>query len=392
MSDNSPSPGIASLISFVVLLGYSLMQTVNVLEAATGLVELLCSVAVVPVVAALHWVHSAPGLAALRGRILVYTLSLQALITFVPFIVYGWRWGGMGGFLAASVLHTVHGVLGRVLFALVVLGIVGLSAAQQLGPVNVVYMGVSTLLTGLVLYALARLAALATAIHGTREELARMAVARERLRFARDLHDLLGYSLSSIALKNELIQRIVLKNPELARREVEEVLVITRQALADVREVARGYRDLSLLVEVESACSVLRAAGITVTSDVSVTGLPSGANTLLATVLREGLTNILRHSQPSTCVIATHTDQEAGTVELRLVNDGAGVEGVVSPGRASAGTGLGNLTARVGAVGGRLNIRRGPADAFELVARVPLATEAYASVTRPAEARQPVVL
>ncbi|WP_406728614.1 histidine kinase [Streptomyces sp. GD-15H] len=376
----------------MVLLGYALMQMVNVLGAATGLVELVCSLAVVPVIATLHWVHSSPAFASLRSRVLVWTLPLQALITFVPLFLYGWRWGGMGGFFAASLLYTLPGPRGRALFGLTVAGVVVLSAAQHLSFVNVVYMGVSTALTGLVLFALARLSALATAIHENRDELARMAVARERLRFARDLHDLLGYSLSSITLKNELIQRIVLTNPERARQEVGEVLVIARQALADVREVARGYRDLSLLVETESACAVLRAAGIEVTSDVSVTGLPSGANTLLATVLREGLTNILRHSQPSTCRISTRTDEKADTVQLHLVNDGAGTQGVASLGKVPAGTGLGNLTARVSAVGGRLRIRRGPEDVFQLIAEVPLSPHTYTKSARNAEARAEVPL
>jgi two-component system sensor histidine kinase DesK len=210
-----------------------------------------------------------------------------------------------------------------------------------------------------------------------------MAVARERLRFARDLHDLLGYSLSSITLKNELIQRLIDHNPRRAREEVAEVLTISRQALADVREVARGYRDMSLLVEGESASSVLKAAGIDAHVDVVVPGLSSTANTILATVLREGVTNLLRHSQPRTCTItARMTADGSDLVRLQIDNDG-----VTRSDREAAedgdrvGTGLSNLSARVAAVGGTVTAGPVAPDGFRLVATV------AASAEHPAPAR-----
>jgi len=371
ISSAAPAPGIANVLVAVVFLGYLLMQAVNVLEAQPGRSELTACLTIPPVLAALQYVHFAPHLARLRQRLHPWSLILQALVTFVPFALFGWHWGGMAGFLAGSFLLRLSPVLGWTLYGLTVAGVMAISATEQLRPVDIAYMGVSTALTGLVLYSMARLAMLATAIHDSRGELARMAVARERLRFARDLHDLLGYSLSSITLKNELIQRLIISNPQRACEEVTEVLVISRQALADVREVARGYRDMSLLVEAESAGSVLKAAGIRSEIEVDCTGLSSIANTILATVLREGVTNVLRHSQPRTCSITTSADPERkGFVRLEIVNDGVGQRGLVDSD--STGTGLTNLAARAAAVGGRLHsgVDTG-GSTFRLVVAVP---------------------
>jgi two-component system sensor histidine kinase DesK len=379
----APSPAIASVLTGVVFLGYLLMQLVNVLEAAPAGPELACSMAVPPFLIGLQYLHSAPRAARLRGTLLPWSLVLQALFTFVPFVAFGWQWGGMAGFFAASLVLMLRPPVGWPLFGTTVAVVVGVSTAQRLDLVSTLYMGVSTALTGLVLFALARLAQLSTAIHESREELARMAVARERLRFARDLHDLLGYSLSSITLKNELIQRLIDHNPRRAREEVAEVLTISRQALADVREVARGYRDMSLLVEGESASSVLKAAGIDAHVDVVVPGLSSTANTILATVLREGVTNLLRHSQPRTCTItARMTADGSDLVRLQIDNDG-----VTRSDREAAedgdrvGTGLSNLSARVAAVGGTVTAGPVAPDGFRLVATV------AASAEHPAPAR-----
>jgi two-component system sensor histidine kinase DesK len=383
VSSEAPSPAIASVLVAVVFLGFLVMQLVNILGSTPGGPELLFSATVPLLLVTLQYIHSAPRAADLRRRVVPWSLVLQALLTFTPLVAFGWQWGGMAGFLAGSLLLLLPPVAGWVTFGLTVGAAALVAVLQSLNFVDVMYMGVSTALTGLILFALARLSRLATAIHESRDELARMAVARERLRFARDLHDLLGYSLSSITLKNELIQRLIENNPQRAREEVAEVLVIARQALADVREVARGYRDMSLLVEAESARSVLKAAGIDAHIDVSVTGLSSTANTILATVLREGVTNVLRHSQPKTCSITTSMDDEDDTVQLQIVNDGVGAGSAVPSSSVPNGTGLGNLACRVAAVCGGLRVGPDEGDepgVFRLVVRVPLhATQAAES-------------
>src|SRR5262249_35453169 len=135
-------------------------------------------------------------------------------------------------------------------------------------PVNAIFGGVATIDTGLVVFGLTRLAGLVTDLHEARTELAEAAVAEERLRFARDLHDLLGYSPSAITLKGHPTHRLLLKTPEKAQEDLTEVPDISRRALADVRSVARGYRELSLDAEAASARSVLTAADVDVRMDL----------------------------------------------------------------------------------------------------------------------------
>ncbi|MDT0378435.1 histidine kinase [Streptomyces sp. DSM 42041] len=379
----APSPKIASVLTAAVFLGYLFMQVVNILAASShNGWQLATCLVLLPLLVAIQYLHSAPRAERLRRRLAPWSLVVQAAATFVPFVAFGWQWGGMAGFLSASLLLMLPAVVGWSLFALTVTAVVAVSTAHAMTFVDIAYMGVSTTLTGLVLFALARLVAVAVAIHDSRDEIARMAVARERLRFARDLHDLLGYSLSSITLKNELIHRLIEHNPQRAREEVAEVLDISRQALSDVREVARGYRDMSLLVEAHSARSVLSAAGIDARVDVSCTGLSSTTNTILATVLREGVTNLLRHSQPKNCAIQTSTEELEGFVRLHIVNDGVGAGRAVDIGSAGPGTGLRNLATRVEAVGGELHARSAAGGRFQLSVRIP--ATAHATEGRPA--------
>src|SRR5262249_21208679 len=181
-----------------------------------------------------------------------------------------------------------------------------------------------------------------------RTELANMAVAQERLRFARDVHDLLGYSLSAITLKSELTHRLVPGNPDKAREELVEILDISRKALADVRAVADGCRELSLDNESESARSLLQAADVDVTIETNCGDLPTPVKTVLATVLREGITNVLRHSNAERCEISMR--QADGRVWLDIVNDGVLISRVQSDG----GSGIRNLSARIAALQGQL--------------------------------------
>lgn len=312
--------------------------------------------------------HSALGAsrAPLWQRVL--TLSTQALLTYLPLIVFHWAWGAMAGFLAGSLLLLLPGRIGWPLYAAVGLSMVvyPLSAGTDLE--GTVYMSESTLLCGLIVFGLSRLAELVVLIHSTRGELARMAVANERLRFARDLHDLLGYSLSAVTLKSELIRRTLRSHPDRAEEEVTAVLDISRQALADVRLVASGYRDMNLEQECASARSVLRAAEVDAEVTVSVGEVDPRVETVLATVLREGVTNVLRHSTVRRCTV--EAVEKDGVVRLAIVNDG------VRPGykdpAPNSGSGLGNLALRVGAIGGSLTAGVREGGRFHLVAEAPV--------------------
>ncbi|MFL6121863.1 sensor histidine kinase [Actinophytocola sp.] len=295
-------------------------------------------------------------------------LGAQALLVYLPILIFGQAWAGMPGFLAGSVLLALRHVSAWVAFGLVVASMGGVEWMFTGRPLDVLYAVVSTITTGLVVYGLSRLAALVTEVRENRAEIARMAVLGERLRFARDLHDLLGYSLSAITLKIELVHRLMESSPREAADQLLEVLEISRLALSDARRVASGYREMSLEEECRSAMSVLSAADVTVRLDSDHTDLPVHASTVLATVLREGVTNLLRHSKSKHCEIIIRQNDEHASIEI--VNDTT-AEGA-APVRAGPG-GLHNLSVRAKEIGGTVTVECAD-NTFRLRARVPLRT------------------
>ena len=157
----------------------------------------------------------------------------------------------------------------------------------------------------------------------TRAELARVAVAGERLRIARDLHDLLGHSLSLITLKAELSRRMLDTDTTSAAREMAELEAVARQSLSDVREAVAGYRQPDLIAELGAARQLLAAAGlscqISTPADLS---LPAGVDTVLAWTVREGVTNVVRHAR-ATCAGVTVTTAD-GRVIAEITDNGTG--------------------------------------------------------------------
>jgi signal transduction histidine kinase len=267
--------------------------------------------------------------------------------------------------------------MGWTVFA-AVLGSVGSVVAVLTGqPYTVAFDVVSVLSTGLIVFGVTSLTRLVGELAETRTQLAAMAISEERLRFARDLHDLLGLSLSAMTLKAELTQRLMGIEATKAAEELAEILDLARQALADVRSVASSYRELSLDDEYRSAESVLTAADVRVSMDVRYRELPVLVRTVLAVVLREGVTNVLRHCRAEHCdIVIRQTDDE---VYLDIVNDGVdrtapafvglddGRTGVVV-----AGNGLRNLSYRVAKVGGELHTGLEPDGRFRLRVGVPV--------------------
>ncbi|MCA0251904.1 MAG: histidine kinase [Actinobacteria bacterium] len=180
-----------------------------------------------------------------------------------------------------------------------------------------------------------------------RHSSARLAVAEERLRFARDLHDVFGRTLSAVALKAELGAAQAEQGRSEAAATMHEVQAIATDALAEMRDLVRGYRETDLATEVAGARSLLEAVGIAVTTVIEAGPLPPAAARCLAWVVREGTTNVLRHAAATTVQLALIRD--ASGITLTLVNDGAGD---VAP---EAGSGLAGLTERLGEVGGTLS-------------------------------------
>ena len=195
-----------------------------------------------------------------------------------------------------------------------------------------------------------------------REELARNAVVEERMRFARDLHDLLGHSLSLIALKSELAGRLVERDPARARAEMADVEAAARRALAEVRDAVSGYRTVSLAQALAEARSALSAANVTLRAPGSAIELPADVDAVLGWVVREATTNVLRHSGARTMTVDLRSEDDEAV--LTVTDDGRGTA-------APRGTGLSGLAERVAALGGRLESGPLRAGGFRLVAVLP---------------------
>src|SRR5229473_3226320 len=157
-------------------------------------------------------------------------------------------------------------------------------------------------------------------LHTARRELARLKVDEERLRLARDLHDLLGQTLSLITLKSELARDLVREEPERCAQEISEIERVARESLREVREAVAGYRQPRLEGELEGARQLLEAAGINYQIEPNTLILPPETSAVLAWTVREGVTNVIRHSRARHCEITLI--QGNGTVGAAVINDG----------------------------------------------------------------------
>ncbi len=176
-----------------------------------------------------------------------------------------------------------------------------------------------------------------------REENARLAVGQERARMARDLHDILGHSLTVITVKAELAGRLLDADPERVRAEVADIERLARDALADVRRTVEGYRDLSLVGEISRARAALDAAEIDADLPGSTDDVPSQWRELFAWTVREGVTNVVRHSAARHCTVRLMPDR------VCIADDGRGWLGAQG-----AGHGLAGLHERAADAGARL--------------------------------------
>ncbi|MFD9221440.1 sensor histidine kinase [Streptomyces sp. NPDC060064] len=199
-----------------------------------------------------------------------------------------------------------------------------------------------------------------------RDVQARLAVAEERLRFGRDLHDVLGRNLAVIALKSELAVQLARRARPEAVDQMTAVQRIAQESHREVRDVVRGYREADLRVEVEGARGVLAAAGIVCTVAWGEAELPGDVQSALGWVVREATTNVLRHGDAQRCTISVRTEDD--TVVLVVENDGVTE---AAPGDAP-GSGLAGLRERLSAVVGTLEAGPCRGGRFRLTARVPL--------------------
>jgi two-component system sensor histidine kinase DesK len=181
------------------------------------------------------------------------------------------------------------------------------------------------------------------------EEIEHLAKLAERERIARDLHDVLGHTLSVITLKSELAGKLMDRDPQRAGKEIREVEEISRQALSEVRDAIRGYRAQGLAAELAHAKSTLETAGLTVQCDAASTmKLPAIQESVLSLAVREGVTNVVRHAQARSCRL--RIEQQNGMCRLEIADDGQGFTTM-------EGNGLRGMRERVEMLGGTLDRR-----------------------------------
>jgi two-component system sensor histidine kinase DesK len=223
-----------------------------------------------------------------------------------------------------------------------------------------------TLTIGMLMLAFRMSRILVVQLREARSEVARLAANEERLRISRDLHDLLGHTLSLIVLKAEVASRLADRDPVKSLAEVDDIRSVARQALADVREAISGYRQRNLTDELRNARSVLAAADVDLTITTSGTPLPDPVDGQFGWAVREGVTNVVRHSRARTATITV--SRLGGDAVLEIVDDGTGPRDQTG----SHGNGLRGLEERVAASGGTIEAGPRTNGGFRLYVRIPL--------------------
>ncbi|MGN9820601.1 sensor histidine kinase [Streptomyces sp. SD11] len=311
-------------------------------------------------------------------------LIALGVVTCLLGALYGGSWLLFFPLLGLAAGAIVRGPwLGRTGIGLSALAGVVAGLRDGWGAVNVAY---GTFLSTMVTAAILSLSDAVRQLRAAREELAHRAVEEERLRFSRDLHDLLGHTLSVIVVKSEAARRIAHRDLDAALVQVSDIESVGRQALTEIREAVTGYREGSLATDLDRARSALLAAGIEPVVRQSGPPLSARAEALLGWVVREAVTNAVRHSGARRCSITVDGGSER--VRVRVSDDGAGVSG----GRSSAlrpssvlpssvlpgvggvgvgGTGLKGLTERLAAAGGSLEAGPGVRGGFVVTAELP---------------------
>lgn len=318
--------------------------------------------AVLPVAAAIGAIHLHHALAVSRHRRPTAwpwtSLALLALV-YLPIPFWGFNWAATQLFVTASALLLIRPApLAVVVGAAPALAMVGLQFARfdpSMSGLEMAWIAVYWLFGfALAAGALAGSAVLMRALHDldlTRAATASAAIDEERMRLSRDLHDLLGQSLSAISLKGDLAAALLSRAPESARRQLDELAELADEALSGIRTTIRDVSSLSLPAEIAGLAALLELAGVRVESRVDERGpeLPEETARMLATAVREAATNVLRHSAARTCRLSF--TRRADLVRLEIVNDGVHAAG-------PPGAGLAGLAERAGGLGGRVIAER----------------------------------
>ncbi|MFI9647720.1 sensor histidine kinase [Streptomyces sp. NPDC052040] len=294
-------------------------------------------------------------------------LGLMAVLTCGLSIGYGGSWLLFFPLLGLATGAVVRGPQLRLAGTAVAVLAGAVSGARDgWNGLNIAY---ATWISTMVTAAILSLSEAVRELRAAREELARRAVEEERLRFSRDLHDLLGHTLSVIVVKSEAARRLARRDMDAALAQVTDIESVGRQALTEIREAVTGYREGSLGTELDRARSALTAAGIEPRVQQSGPPLAPATEALLGWVVREAVTNAVRHSGAAHCGITVESAPER--VRLTVVDDGDGTSARPVP-EGVGGTGLKGLTERLAAAGGSLRAGPSPRGGFTVTAELPV--------------------
>ncbi|MET7456410.1 histidine kinase [Streptomyces sp. NPDC005574] len=303
---------------------------------------------------------------AYSGRTLGALILGLAVVGTVLCLTLGGEWLGL--YVYVSVACGAALPLRMAYWTIPLTAAVMLLAGLRVGERDAMDLVVLVLLIGFAMSGVGQLVRTTIELRKARATVAQLAANEERLRLARDLHDLLGHSLSLITLKSELAGRMLPGHPDKAAQQVADIEQVSRQALVDVREAVSGYRRPRLREELAGAQVALTAAGVTAAlpAEPDLTGVPEESESALAWSLREAVTNVVRHSGAGRCTVELlHRQTLDGRVcELSVEDDGSGGAGK------GPGNGLTGLTERLEKAGGSLEAGR-TRHGFRLVARVP---------------------
>jgi two-component system, NarL family, sensor histidine kinase DesK len=346
---SSPPTGLQRLywhvgtLFWIVYLFFDLPMVIRASQSSERITIQLGLLAAV-VVGYVYVVLRPPGQLPLPGRGLAVA-AMAASIAALVFLRFPGQWASLLVFVSLAVAVVLPASQAARAIALAGVGTVALSWWQGLPASAIVLAGMQTLISGFGMFAFQHVLGLNLQLRRARQDLARMAVTEERLRFARDLHDLLGHSLSVIALKSELAGALLVTAPERAAAEVHDIQQVARRSLDEVRQAVGGYRRVALAGELLGAYAALNAAGVRAIIDDPPGNLSESAEEVLGWAVREGSTNVLRHSRASTCSV--RFERTANRIAVEITDDGRGSDG-------GRGTGLAGLAERVAAGGGRL--------------------------------------
>ncbi|HEY0119948.1 MAG TPA: histidine kinase [Cellulomonas sp.] len=366
MSEVGRSPGVtgggimhvAGPLMGIVWLVFLVQPFQAAWDAPAGTARDVSLAAIVVQAVAFASLSLAGGPARRRGILLPWAWSIVAVqVVCVALATLAAHEDGLIGLVFVA----VSGVLmlpGRPAIVLTLLSLLAIHTVPRLVPgwEPIDDLSVSLVLAVLAVWGFRQVLASNHALRAAQDEVAALAVDRERERIARDMHDILGHTLTVVAVKAELAGRLVDLDPERARDEIGQVQSLARSALADVRSMVAATREMTLVGELAGARQALDAAGIAAEVPSAADEVPDRLRPLFAWTVREGTTNVLRHAAARTVRIALSPD------ELVIEDDGRGPTG-------GAGHGLTGLAERARAVGAVVDAGPGPAGGYRLRVR-----------------------